>query len=74
QTPQAGQAGQPSQSGQAGPAPRRPQASQGGDPSLPFGEGDSGSVAGACRHNAACDDEPDAFGQGQGGAFQRRRP
>ncbi|MBO4295626.1 MAG: hypothetical protein J5863_02585 [Desulfovibrio sp.] len=74
QTPQAGQAGQPGQSSQAGPAPRRPQASQGGDPSLPFGEGDSGSVAGACRHNAACDDEPDAFGQGQGGAFQRRRP
>ena len=74
QTPQADQAGQPGQSSQAGPAPRRPQASQGGDPSLPFGEGDSGSVAGACRHNAACDDEPDAFGQGQGGAFQRRRP
>ena len=81
--PQAPQASQTSQTGQAvhagqpslaKPAPRRPQASQGGDPSLPFGEGDSGSVAGACRHNAACDDEPDAFGQGQGGAFQRRRP
>lgn len=63
------------QTGQARPAPRRPQASRGGDPSLPFDGNDAGgSVAGACRHDEACDEGKDAFGQGGDGGFQRRRP